>query len=74
LNKNFNSLVIEMGGGGGVENVPFDERDCQNFINKARQLQLGKKSGQTLHDYFERMRKLNDRIYYVIEMDDDGRL
>ena len=39
LNKNFNSLVVEIG---GYENVPFDERDARNFINKARELRLSK--------------------------------
>jgi hypothetical protein len=44
LNKNFNSSVVKRGGG-GVENVPFDERDAQNFINKERELRLGKEGG-----------------------------
>ena len=45
---------------GGFENVPFDERDCRNFINKARELRLGKGGGQALCYYFVRMRELND--------------
>jgi hypothetical protein len=44
VNKNFNSLVIEMGGG-GFENLPFGEKDCRNFINKARELQLVLREG-----------------------------
>jgi hypothetical protein len=41
-NKNFNSLVVEMG---GFESVSFEERDCQNYINKARKLQLRARLG-----------------------------
>jgi hypothetical protein len=39
LCKNFNSLVVESG---GFENLSFGERDCRNYINKARELNLGK--------------------------------
>jgi hypothetical protein len=71
LNKNFNSLVVEMG---GFENVPFGEKDCRNFIAKARELRLGKGGGQALCDYFRRMQDINDGFYYVMDMDDDTRL
>jgi hypothetical protein len=27
-------------GGGGVENVSFEERDCRNYINKAREQEV----------------------------------
>jgi hypothetical protein len=63
LTKNFNSLVVE---NGGFESLSFGERDCRNFINKARELRLG--------DYFSRMQKKNDVFYYVMEMDDYCRL
>ncbi|XP_059461771.1 protein FAR1-RELATED SEQUENCE 5-like [Corylus avellana] len=71
LNKNFNSLVVEMG---GFENVPFGEKDCRNFITKAREFRLGKGGGQALCDYFRRMQDMNDDFYYVMDMDDDARL
>ena len=45
---------------GGLENVPFGEKDCQNFIAKARELQLGKRGGQALCDYFRRMQDMNN--------------
>jgi len=51
-NKNFNSLVVEMG---GFESVSFEERDCQNYINKARKLQLSKGGAQAFCEYFSRM-------------------
>jgi hypothetical protein len=71
LNKNFKSLVVEMG---GFENLPFGEKDRRNFIAKARELRLGKGGGQALCDYFRRMQDMNDGFYYVMDMDDDARL
>ncbi|XP_062162209.1 protein FAR1-RELATED SEQUENCE 4-like [Alnus glutinosa] len=69
--KNFESLVVESG---GFENLPFGERDCRNYINKARELRLGKGGGQALCDYFSRMQKQNSGFYFMMEMDDDSRL
>jgi len=71
LNKNFNSLVVEIG---GFESLSFGERDCRNYINKARELCLGKGVAQALCDYFSRMQKHNSGFYFVMDMDDDCRL
>jgi hypothetical protein len=71
VNKNFNSLVVE---GGGYENMSFIERDCRNFINKARCLQLGKGGVGVLYDYFTRMQEMNDSFYAVMDLDDNSRL
>ncbi|XP_042967320.1 protein FAR1-RELATED SEQUENCE 5-like [Carya illinoinensis] len=38
LNKSYGSLVV---GAGGFENLPFLEKDCRNYIDKARHLRLG---------------------------------
>ncbi|XP_035548752.1 protein FAR1-RELATED SEQUENCE 5-like [Juglans regia] len=38
MNKSFGSLVV---GAGGFENLPFLEKDCRNYIDKARHLRLG---------------------------------
>jgi hypothetical protein len=64
-------LVFESG---GFKSLPFGERDCRNYINKARELRLGKGGGQALCDYFNRMQKQNSGFYYTMEMDDDFRL
>jgi hypothetical protein len=61
-------------GGGGFENVSFEERDCRNYINKVRELWLGKGGAQTLCEYFCRMQNQNNGFYYVMDMDDDYRL
>ncbi|XP_042941078.1 protein FAR-RED IMPAIRED RESPONSE 1-like [Carya illinoinensis] len=49
INKSFISLVV---GTGGFENLPFLEKDCRNYIDKARHLQLG---AGVLREYFLRM-------------------
>jgi hypothetical protein len=71
LNKNFNYLVVEKG---GYEQLTFGEKDCRNYIEKARELRLGKGGAQALRDYFSRMQKQNDGFYYVMDVDDDSRL
>jgi hypothetical protein len=59
---------------GGFESLSFGERDCRNYINKARELRLGKGGAQALCDYFRRMQKQNSGFYFVMDMDDDCRL
>ncbi|KAG2718725.1 hypothetical protein I3760_03G232800 [Carya illinoinensis] len=71
MNKNFNSLVVDAG---GYENLTFQEKDCRNFIDKARYLQLGKGGGEALNHYFQRMRDRNDDFVSNTDVDDDGRL
>ncbi|XP_042980056.1 protein FAR1-RELATED SEQUENCE 4-like [Carya illinoinensis] len=71
MNKNYFSLVVEAG---GFENLEFQERDCRNFIDKARHLRLGKGGGNALYEYFQRMRNQNDGFVSFMDVDDDGRL
>ncbi|KAF5471958.1 hypothetical protein F2P56_008715, partial [Juglans regia] len=71
MNKNFGALVVDAG---GFENLEFQEKDCRNYINKARHLRLGKGGGEALSDYFKRMRKMNDGFISVIDVDDELRL
>ncbi|KAG6639156.1 protein FAR1-RELATED SEQUENCE 5-like [Carya illinoinensis] len=71
LNKNYFSLVVDAG---GFENLDFQERDCRNFIDKARHLRLGKGGGDALYAYFQRMRMQNDGFVSAMDVDDDGRL
>ncbi|XP_059431570.1 protein FAR1-RELATED SEQUENCE 5-like [Corylus avellana] len=73
LNKNLTHWFLKWGGK-GVENVPFGEKDCRDFIAKAREFRLGKGGGQAFYDYFRRMQDMNDDFYYVMDMDDDARL
>ncbi|KAG6731001.1 hypothetical protein I3842_01G108300 [Carya illinoinensis] len=71
MNKSFASLVQEAG---GFENLPFNEKDCRNYIDKARHLQLGKGGAGALREYFARMQYKNDGFFSLMDMDDDGRL
>ncbi|XP_042950111.1 protein FAR1-RELATED SEQUENCE 5-like [Carya illinoinensis] len=71
MNKSFASLVQEAG---GFENLPFNEKDCRNYIDKARHLRLGKGGAGALREYFARMQYKNDGFFSLMDMDDDGRL
>ncbi|KAF5446860.1 hypothetical protein F2P56_032458 [Juglans regia] len=71
MKKSFAVLVQEAS---GFENLPFLEKDCRNYIDKARYLQLGKCGAGTLCEYFERMQYKNDGFFAMIDFDDDVRL
>jgi hypothetical protein len=71
LSKSYNSLAVEAG---GYENLPFVEKDCQNFINKERHLQLGQGGAKALRDYFTKMQAMNNGFYAVMDLDDESRL
>ncbi|XP_042958025.1 protein FAR-RED IMPAIRED RESPONSE 1-like [Carya illinoinensis] len=71
MSKNYYSLVVDAG---GFDNLQFQEKDCRNFIDKARHLRLGKGGGDALNQYFQRMRDQNDGFISNMDVDDDGRL
>ncbi|XP_042944828.1 protein FAR1-RELATED SEQUENCE 5-like [Carya illinoinensis] len=70
MHKNFYSLVVDAG---GYENLAFQEKDCRNYIDKARFLKLGRGS-DALNVYFKRMRDQNDGFVSYMDVDDDERL
>ncbi|XP_024041931.1 protein FAR1-RELATED SEQUENCE 5-like [Citrus clementina] len=49
--QNFNSIVV---GASGYENVPFLEKDCRNFVDKTRRVQLEEEDAMTLLKYFQK--------------------
>ncbi|KAH9782212.1 protein FAR1-RELATED SEQUENCE [Citrus sinensis] len=49
--QNFNSIVV---GAGGYENVSFLEKDCRNFVDKTRRLQLEEGDAMMLLKYFQK--------------------
>ncbi|XP_059670869.1 protein FAR1-RELATED SEQUENCE 5-like [Cornus florida] len=71
LNKKFHALVVEAG---NYENLSFSERDCRNYIAKARQLRLGIGDAEALRKYFYCMQNQNSNFYYMTDIDDEGRL
>ncbi|XP_042942394.1 protein FAR-RED IMPAIRED RESPONSE 1-like [Carya illinoinensis] len=66
MHKNFHALVTEAG---GYENLDFQEKDCRNFIDRARHLRMGKGGGEALNEYFKRMRKMNDGFVSVMDVE-----
>ncbi|KAF5470849.1 hypothetical protein F2P56_011337 [Juglans regia] len=70
-NKSYRSLVV---GAGGFENLLFLEKDCRNYIDKARHLRLGAGGAGALRDYFLRMQYKNPGFFYMMDIDDEGRL
>ncbi|XP_042979913.1 protein FAR-RED IMPAIRED RESPONSE 1-like [Carya illinoinensis] len=71
MNKNFQALVTEAG---GFENSEFQEKDCRNYIDKAKYLRMGKGGGEALNDYFKRMKKMNDGFVSIMDVDDEFRV
>ncbi|XP_031250379.1 protein FAR1-RELATED SEQUENCE 5-like [Pistacia vera] len=71
LNKNFNSLLVEAGSG---ENLPFLQKDYRNYIEKVRRLQLGVGDASTIQKYFLKMQNENLNFFYIMDLDEDGRL
>ncbi|KAF5458474.1 hypothetical protein F2P56_022501 [Juglans regia] len=71
MNKSFGSLIV---GAGGFENLPFLEKDCRNYIDKARHLRLGKGGAGALQEYFCRMQYKNPGFFALMDLDDKGRL
>ncbi|KAF5477025.1 hypothetical protein F2P56_003704 [Juglans regia] len=71
MNKSFGSLVV---GAGGYENLPFLEKDCRNYIDKARHLRLGAGGAGALREYFCRMQYKNPGFFALMDLDDEGRL
>ncbi|KAL4592423.1 hypothetical protein LXL04_005417 [Taraxacum kok-saghyz] len=71
LNKSFHSLVVEAK---GYDKLPFGETDCRSYIAKVRQLRLGLGDAEALRNYFVRMQRRSSNFFYVIDMDDEGRL
>ncbi|KAK1557300.1 hypothetical protein Q3G72_022043 [Acer saccharum] len=70
MNKSFGSLVV---GACGFENLPFLEKDCRNYIDKARHLRLGSGRAGALREYFLRMQYKNLGFFALMDLDDDGR-
>ncbi|XP_042969066.1 protein FAR1-RELATED SEQUENCE 5-like [Carya illinoinensis] len=71
MNKSFRSLVV---GVGGFKNLLFLEKDCQNYIDKARHLRLSASGAGALREYFLRMQHKNTGFFASMDLDDDKRL
>lgn len=68
MNKNFKSLVIEAG---GLDKLTSGQKDCRNYIDKARCLRLGQGDADS---YFTKMQLKNSSFFYVMDLDGNTRL
>ncbi|KAH7650627.1 FHY3/FAR1 family protein [Dioscorea alata] len=71
LSKNFHSLAVESG---GYENLTYTEKDCRNYIAKAKQFRLGVGDAEALGNYFSCMQHRNSNFYHLIDMDEERHL
>ncbi|GFS30044.1 hypothetical protein Acr_00g0009790 [Actinidia rufa] len=71
LNKTVASLHIEAG---GPDKVPYLPRDCRNYLDKLRHLQLAEGDAEAMHRYFMRMRGDNADFFYAMDLNEKGRL
>ncbi|KAF5465464.1 hypothetical protein F2P56_015474 [Juglans regia] len=65
---------LEINDEAGYENVPFGEKKCRNYIDKARQLRLGVGGAEALCNYFRDMQSKNPDFYYQIDVDHELQL
>ncbi|XP_028083703.1 protein FAR1-RELATED SEQUENCE 6-like [Camellia sinensis] len=66
--------LLGMGFGRGHENLSFLEKDARNYLAIVRRLQLGKGDVIAMHNYFLKMQADNFDFFYMMDLDDDGRL
>ncbi|KAH9703433.1 protein FAR1-RELATED SEQUENCE [Citrus sinensis] len=69
--QNFNSIIV---GAGGYENVPFLEKDCRNFVDKTRRLQLEEGDAMALLKYFQKKQAECNGFFFSIDLDEEDRL
>ncbi|XP_022852764.1 protein FAR1-RELATED SEQUENCE 5-like [Olea europaea var. sylvestris] len=71
LHKSYNSTVVEAG---GYENMTCVEKDCRNYVEKARRLRLGKGDATAIQSYFSNMQLQGSGFYFNIDLDEEYRL
>lgn len=71
LNKSFNAFVVEVG---AHEELPFQEKDCRNYVNKVRNMRLGEGDAISILNYFLKMQTNDPNFFFTIDKDEDDRL
>ncbi|XP_028085082.1 protein FAR1-RELATED SEQUENCE 5-like [Camellia sinensis] len=70
VSSDFHSLVDVVE---GYVQLTFDERDCDDYIERAKRLRrLAVGGANLIQDYFLRMKKQNSNFFYVMNFGDDG--
>lgn len=59
---------------GGYNNLTFGEKDCRNYLDKAKRLRLGTGDTEAIHNYFVKMQGRNSNFFYVMDLDEEGQL
>lgn len=69
--KLYRALVIDAGGNG---NPNITSNEVINFSDHPYQLNLKKGDAQTIYNYFCRMQLTNPNFFYLMDLNDEGRL
>ncbi|KAL7221718.1 hypothetical protein ACSBR1_023629 [Camellia fascicularis] len=69
MNKSFNSLVVQAG---GHEKLTYLEKDCRNYIEKVRRIELGDGDAIAMHNYFLKMQADNSEFFHMMDLDEKG--
>ena len=70
--QSFKSIVVEAG---GFESVPFLEKKyARNYVDKVRQLRLGKGDAAAIQKYFKKIQVENDGFFFSLDLDEERRL
>uniref|UniRef100_A0A8I6XIR3 Protein FAR1-RELATED SEQUENCE n=1 Tax=Hordeum vulgare subsp. vulgare TaxID=112509 RepID=A0A8I6XIR3_HORVV len=70
MNKNFGSLVMQAG---GYDKLQFGEKECRNYLQETRRLQLGAGDAHAVYQYFLRMQSKDPDFFHVMDVAEDGR-
>ncbi|KAK9669819.1 hypothetical protein RND81_13G156600 [Saponaria officinalis] len=71
INRNFNALLMEAG---GYENLPFNDRDMRNAINRERRKSRFHGDAKEVLIYFDKLKSQNPDFFYAVEKDEDDKL
>uniref|UniRef100_A0A8I6YF02 Protein FAR1-RELATED SEQUENCE n=1 Tax=Hordeum vulgare subsp. vulgare TaxID=112509 RepID=A0A8I6YF02_HORVV len=71
MNKNFGSLVMQAG---GYDKLQFGEKECRNYLQETRRLQLGAGDAHAVYQYFLRMQSKDPDFFHLMDVAEDGRL
>ncbi|XP_057506062.1 protein FAR1-RELATED SEQUENCE 6-like [Actinidia eriantha] len=71
LHKTYDSLQIQAG---GHENLPYLSKDYRNYLDKMRRQLLVEGDANAIHNYFMKMKADNSDFFFVMDLDDEGRL
>lgn len=69
--KPYSYLAKEVG---GVQNVGFTSRDCQNFLQSKKSNLITGGDAQTLLNHFKSMQVQDPMFFYTIQVDEENRM